>query len=67
MFTLHPSHTFYYAISSLLFFGIMHWENGVHEILATFALGFATCILYAKLRSIWPFVIAHTWIDVAAD
>ena len=67
MFTLHPSYAFYYAISSLLLFGIMYWENGMHEILATLAPGFATCLLYAKLRSIWPFVIAHTWFDIAAD
>ncbi len=66
MFAPHRSRVFYYAISSSLLFGFAHWENGAHEIFATFALGFVACILYAKIRNIWPFVIAHTWIDLTA-
>lgn len=66
MFAPRRSRVFYYAISSSLLFGFAHWENGVHEIFATFALGFVACILYVKIRNIWPFVIAHTWIDLTA-
>jgi len=55
-----------YAFVSSILFGFAHWENGVHEICATFVLGFVACMLYAKIRNIWPFVIAHTWIDLTA-
>jgi len=55
-----------YALISSVLFGFAHWENGLHEVFATFALGFVACVLYAKIRNIWPFVIAHTWIDLSA-
>lgn len=55
-----------YALVSSTLFGFAHWENGIHEIVATFVLGFVACVLYAKIRNIWPFVIAHSWIDLIA-
>ncbi len=55
-----------YALISSILFGFAHWENGLHEVFATFTLGFVACVLYAKIRNIWPFVIAHIGIDLAA-
>ena len=59
-------HIISYALISSVLFGFAHWENGLHEVFATFALGFVACVLYVKIRNIWPFVIAHSWIDLTA-
>ena len=55
-----------FALISSLLFGFAHWENGLHEVFATFVLGFVACVLYAKIRCLWPFVIAHIWLDLVA-
>ena len=52
-----------YVVGTSLLFAVAHWENGVHEIVATFVLGAAQCLLYLKLRDLWPLVGAHALID----
>lgn len=34
-----------YALISSILFGFAHWENGLHEVFATFVLGFVACVL----------------------
>ena len=58
------SHMWLYIISSSLLFGLIHWENGLHEVASTFVLGVFACVLYAKIKNIWPLVGAHFITDI---
>ena len=51
------------AASSFLF-AAAHWENGPHEVVATFAYGVAASLFYLKLRDLRPLVAAHALIDI---
>jgi membrane protease YdiL (CAAX protease family) len=53
-----------YAIGTAILFGLIHWENGVHEIVATFAFGVLAAVLYLRLRDLWPLIGAHFVIDM---
>ncbi|TDI84331.1 MAG: CPBP family intramembrane metalloprotease [Caldithrix sp.] len=53
-----------YALISSLLFGLIHWENGAHEVVSTFMLGFVACVLYVKINNIWPLIGAHFVTDV---
>lgn len=55
-----------YALCSAFLFGWIHSEQGLHVVAATFALGFVACLLYAVIRNLWPFVLAHFAMDVYA-
>ena len=52
-----------YVVVTSLLFAAAHWENGLHELAATFAFGVAASLLYLKLRDLWPLVGAHALID----
>lgn len=54
----------WYAIVSSFFFGLIHYENGLHEVMATFAFGLVACHVYVKLRNLWPLVGAHLITDL---
>jgi len=53
----------YVAVSSVLF-GLVHWENGLPEVLSAMVFGIAACILYLRLRNLIPLMIAHFFIDI---
>jgi len=53
----------YIAISSILF-GLVHWENGIPEVLAAMIFGIVACILYLRLRNLLPLIFAHFVIDM---
>lgn len=53
-----------YVLGTSLLFGAAHWENGRHEVMATFCYGALSSFLYLKLRNLWPLVAAHTLIDL---
>jgi membrane protease YdiL (CAAX protease family) len=57
-------HWWAYVVVTSLLFAAAHWENGVHEVAATFVFGVATSLLYLKLRDLWPLVGAHALIDI---
>jgi len=48
-----------YAVVTSIFFGYIHWENGMHEVIGTMGLGFMVAVLYTKIENIWPFVTGH--------
>jgi membrane protease YdiL (CAAX protease family) len=52
-----------YVVTTSLLFGAAHWENGAHEVIATFAYGIAASVFYLKLKDLWPLVGAHALID----
>ena len=53
----------YIAISSLLF-GVVHWENGIPEVVSTMVFGVVACIIFLRLRNLLPLIIAHFFIDL---
>jgi membrane protease YdiL (CAAX protease family) len=53
-----------YLIGSSVLFASIHWENGAHEVAATFMYGLLAGTLYLKLRDLWPLIGAHVLIDV---
>jgi hypothetical protein len=55
-----------FAIASSIHFALTHWEQGFHNVIATFFFGVIACAWYFKLRDLWPVVVAHTMIDLVA-
>jgi len=55
-----------YTVASSILFGWIHWENGMHEVVVTALLGAVACLLYARIRNVWPFVGAHFVTDVVS-
>ncbi len=53
-----------YVVASSCLFGFAHWENGIHEVIATSSLGVVACLTFAKTRTLWPLVVAHFLIDI---
>jgi membrane protease YdiL (CAAX protease family) len=53
-----------YVVTTALLFGAIHWENGGHEVVATFIYGVFAAAFYLKLRDLWPLIGAHALIDV---
>lgn len=53
-----------YALVTSVLFAAAHWENGVHELVATFVFSVAAGVAYLKLKDLWPLVGAHALIDV---
>ena len=53
-----------YVVVTSLLFAAAHWENGPHELVATFAFGVVASVFYLKLRDLRPLVAAHALIDV---
>ena len=35
----------------------------MHEVIATFVLGFVLALFYAKVPNIWPFMFGHFLVD----
>ena len=52
-----------YVVATSVLFASAHWENGLHEVIATFAYGVASSLLYLKLRNLWPLIGAHALVD----
>lgn len=48
-----------YVLSSAFVFAWIHSEQGLHSVAAAGALGAVACLLYLRVRSLWPFVLAH--------
>jgi membrane protease YdiL (CAAX protease family) len=55
-----------YVVTTSVLFAAAHWENGAHEVVATFVYGLFASVLYLKLRDLWPLVGAHALIDIWA-
>ncbi len=58
------SRRFVYIIGTSILFGLIHWENGTPEILATFVYGVIAAFLYLKLLNLWPLIGAHVLLDI---
>ena len=53
-----------YVLGTALLFGLVHWGDGSHQVIATFAFGVLAAALYLRLRDLWPLITAHAIIDI---
>lgn len=53
-----------YVVVSSVLFGLVHWENGLPEVVASMVFGIVACVLYLHLHNLMPLMIAHFTIDV---
>lgn len=53
-----------FVIVSSCLFSLVHWENGVAELIGTFVYQFIGSALYLKIRNVLPFIAAHYLIDI---
>ena len=53
-----------YVIVTAIAFGLIHWENGLHEVIATTVFGAGAAVLYLQVRNLWPLIAAHALIDI---
>ena len=53
-----------YVFTSSVLFGLVHWENGLPEVVAATIFGLVACVLYLRLRNLIPLIVAHFVIDV---
>jgi membrane protease YdiL (CAAX protease family) len=52
-------------VSSLLF-GLIHWKSGLTNIVNAFFFGLVAARLYLWTNSLWPLMVAHFVVDMAA-
>ena len=52
------------AISTVVF-AAAHWEQGGIGLAASAAYGLAAGLVYARLRVLWPLIVAHVGVDLA--
>lgn len=53
-----------YVVASSFVFAVIHWEQGLAGVLASFAFGLVAAIFYLQLRNLWPMITAHTLVDI---
>jgi len=53
-----------FACASSIVFASIHWEQGLHGVVAALVFGCAACLLYWKLNDLWPIVGAHAFVDL---
>ena len=53
-----------YTVISAILFGLVHWENGLAEVLSATVFGIVACVLYLRLRNLLPLMVAHFFIDM---
>jgi hypothetical protein len=51
------------CLSSAIFASV-HWESGLHNVVAALIFGLVACGLYLKLRDLWPILGAHIVVDL---
>ena len=55
-----------YVIGSSVLFGAIHWENGWPEVIAASVFGIVACLIYHRIHTLWPLVLAHFVTDLRA-
>ena len=51
------------VIAAALAFGLIHWSGGMHRIVATGVIGAIFMMLYLRVRSLHPLILAHFLIN----
>jgi len=53
-----------FMLVSPLLFGLIHWEDGAANLLATYVVGLFLAATYLGLQNLWPLVIGHIFTDL---
>lgn len=56
----------HFTFSVSVIFALAHWEHGRHIMIAAFFSHFVMCRWFLFWRTLWPVVLGHTMIDLAA-
>lgn len=57
---------FWYLLVTPILFAACHSEQGPHGVIATWVFGWVMAVLYGYLKNLWPLILAHFAIDMAA-
>lgn len=57
---------FWYLLITPVLFAACHSEQGPHGVIATWVFGLVMAVLYGHIRNLWPLILAHFAIDMAA-
>jgi membrane protease YdiL (CAAX protease family) len=53
-----------FLLVSPLLFSLVHWEDGLANLAATWIVGIFMAAAYLGLRNLWPLVIGHVFTDL---
>ena len=53
-----------FLLISPLLFGLVHWEDGLANLVTTWCVGVFMALAYIGLRNLWPLVIGHIFTDL---
>ena len=62
--SLFRSSNVLFVLISTLLFSAIHWEGGIHNLIATGAAGLFMCIYYIIYRNIYVLMLAHGFADL---
>ena len=53
-----------FLVISPILFSLVHWENGLANLAATYLVGIFLALAYLGLRNLWPLIIGHVFTDL---
>lgn len=59
----YASPKLFYLTVSPVFFSMVHWENGVANIVATYIFGVILAIIFLSMKNLWPLITGHIFTD----
>ncbi len=62
--TIKLNKSIVYVVISSVLFGLVHWENGIPEVISAMVFGVVACVLYLRLHNLLPLMAAHFFIDM---
>jgi membrane protease YdiL (CAAX protease family) len=53
-----------FLLLSPVLFSLVHWEDGVANLVSTYIVGLFMALAYLGLRNLWPLVVGHIFTDL---
>jgi membrane protease YdiL (CAAX protease family) len=53
-----------FLLLSPLLFSLVHWEDGIANLVSTYIVGLFMALAYLGLRNLWPLVAGHVFTDL---
>lgn len=53
-----------YVLLSSVVFSSVHWEGGIHRMIASFVFGYICAVFFVCYRNILPLIVAHCYVDI---
>lgn len=52
-----------FLMVSPVLFALIHWENGLGNVLATYVMGVLIALAFIAMRNLWPLIVGHIYTD----